>query len=106
MSDLVEFLKARIADELANVRSLAAGFDGEMWTEYSEAEARIVDLHSGPHRCPGKPDYAQPTVGHYIGCETMRLLAFDRRDDPEFRDEWLPSDLPRVVRTEGGQRDA
>lgn len=109
MSDLIEFLRARIAEEQENLQSLGSYFDPgdeEMWTEYSEAEARLVDLHSGPHVCPGSIEHAQPSSGGYVGCDTIRLLAFDRRDDPAFRHEWLPTEVPRVVRTDAPHGDS
>ena len=108
MSDLVEFLRTRIAEGFDNVRSLAANFDPgdeEMWTEYSAAEALIVELHASPHPCPGNAEHAQPPDRPYVGCDTIRLLAFDYRDEPEFRDEWLPTELPRIVRTDAPHGD-
>jgi hypothetical protein len=51
--------------------------DEEMWTQYSEAEARIVDLRSGPHPCPGNPEFAGTGGGpsHSLvienGCELL-----------------------------------
>jgi hypothetical protein len=103
MSDLVEFLKARLDDKerqaryrLEDTDSQYGAFELDPEEALAEVEAwrRIVDLCAAPlvdvtapgdserRFVPGEgPPWAEPV---------LRLLALPYADDPDCREEWKP----------------
>ena len=117
MSDLTEFLLARIAEDEAAAKSVqevepksaAAVFTSLAaptgTVEMSparvlaecEAKRRIVELHGddGTYRpivVGGEDYYVCRTcrAAALGGCETLRSLALPYADHPDYRDEWRP----------------
>ena len=112
MSDLTDFLLARIADDEAVAKSIDTGawedavstsrrFD-HVWRwsparvlAECEAKRRIVALHTGQHECVGikygKPDCVLVAPGFmYEDDPTLLLLATPYTDHPDYREEWKP----------------
>jgi hypothetical protein len=110
VSDLAEFLLARIAEDEAEAPDI---HDDDMWSDgcscnfparwlaECEAKRRIVELHSTEreHQCPnedGTSDYYNHLRGwaeeveHPQVCPTLRLLALPYADSEGYREEWRP----------------
>lgn len=98
---IIEFLKARIAEDEAN-----AGSWYESWKDTMDsmedrilaecaAKRRIVELHY-QDVVPGKFDLAEDhacdrgwgDVAYTEDCTTLRALAAVYSDHPDYRDEW------------------
>jgi len=112
MSAIVEFLRARLAEDEAVAReALAVEWADEDWpaevyddgvrnraVAYSprralrEAEARwaIVDEHGGRPPYHVDPCDAHDATFATIPCDTLRFLAAVYSDHPDYRDEWRP----------------
>ena len=118
MSDLADFLLARIAeDEAVAKRAVEDGAEylaydngstGHDWLSESgeydparvlaecEAKRRIVGLHTGQHECVGEK-YGDPQACIYVSPgfmheddPTLRLLALPYAGHPEYDERWRP----------------
>lgn len=117
MTDLAEFLLARVAETIADARYVQAQAvtDGDdpgdprraelCLARYvlveCEAKRRIVAMHHDDreHACPNE-DGATDHYGHLHGwaeedqypqiCPTLRLLALPYADHRDYREEWRP----------------
>jgi hypothetical protein len=107
MSDLVEFLRARL-DEDEKAAQLAKRAIDQDWhlvparMVYSprvvladiDAKRRIINLHSkGYEDNPGSiapQGWCTVCDGEPLPCPTLRLLALPYADHPDYRDEWRP----------------
>ena len=110
MSDLAEYLLARIAEE--DVVAFGAAQEEELFgslAQYAEGDddprlahaarwrpervrieavtrRQIVQMHAEPqHGCAGVPGQRVP-----VPCPTLRLLALPYAGCPGYRDEWRP----------------
>lgn len=116
MSDLVEFLLARIAEDEEYANSLAAfesflgsagiGPSGARLLAECEAKRRIVAVHERVDRrgadgspvtaddvcsqCAEFDFYPWEGVADEWPCPTLRALTLPYADHPDYRDEWRP----------------
>lgn len=116
MSDLVEFLRARLT-ELESKALRARDGDQAQFVESDtdiepllfndkgefdlpdrvlrevSAKRRIVELHgSDPHECVTWDEVLGGTcTGYELDCPTLRLLALPYAEHPDYREEWRPS---------------
>jgi hypothetical protein len=106
MTDLREFLRARVAEDEAVARGVIDGTTLDMaeelpigcWSErrvLAECEAKraIIDLH--PRCRPDSPDTHCVCECEWSGCsegecQTLRALALPYADHPDYLDEWRP----------------
>jgi hypothetical protein len=102
MSELIEFLRARLDDDQEAVNwdehpdpstgtFLTFIGDGEISTSTRrvaaeiDAKRRIIDLHSGDNDEP-----CQTGNWVYEPCPTLRLLTLPYADHPDYQPEWRP----------------
>ena len=110
MSDLVDFLMARIEEDERLARramtwpsvgsldvSMALSVTGRHLLADCEAKRAIVELHKPYRRIVGigcevclQPRHL-PADAPGWPCETLRLLAVSYSSHPDFRAEWLPA---------------
>jgi hypothetical protein len=98
MTDLAEFLLARIAEDEQAAEATRASFGDEGCYECSlgrplrvladcEAKRRILELHkSGDAWCDHCSGWYGPDPA--ADCPTLRLLALPYADHPDFREGW------------------
>jgi uncharacterized protein DUF6221 len=110
MSDLAEFLLARIAEDEEAVRGISSGsgdpdfyWGPDRVRGECAARRRIVELHRAIDIYPRWPegDCAEcsdsgasgAVDGHFSvehPCPTLRLLALPHAEHPDYLDEWRP----------------
>ena len=102
MSDLAEFLRARITEDGAMVPSEHAGEDYgtgfnldsvtvevgcPRWLAECEAKRAIVELH----HAAGRSGLCDECHSKVWPCPTLRLLALPHAGHPDYREEWRPA---------------
>lgn len=99
MSDLIEFLQSRLAEQsktVALLRTLAAVLHenarpvladvASQLQRDADAKRRILDEHA-----PGRdPCDAHDASFETIPCDTVKLLALPYADHPDFKESWRP----------------
>lgn len=100
VSDLAEFLRARLAeDRWVTYNPAFMPVTGPGLSDLvkrarakTEAERRTVDLHGhAPHECVAWDELLGETCTCYeMACPTLRLLALPYADHPDYRPEWRP----------------
>jgi len=95
MSDLTDFLLARIADDKRDAEGLEDDGTYGTWSHWvlaeCEAKRQIVALHTsdGGHECPAGFDSPGDSFVDYTrDCHTLRLLAIPDAGHPDYRQEW------------------
>ena len=89
MSDLAEFLLARIAEDEQYEQSPHADHNEHTYLRAMaerEAKRRIVELH----HTAGRSGLCDECHSKVWPCPTLRLLALPYADHPDYREEWRP----------------
>lgn len=96
MTDLIEFLRARLDEDAERWRHLADQGEQGYWDFHLaevDAKRRLLAVHTferkpGAHDCPG--EWAGYSDDPDEPCPTLRLLALPYADHPSYREEWRP----------------
>jgi hypothetical protein len=90
MTDLVDFVHARLDDDEAAAYDIARNDPARALADV-EAKRRIVAEHArmAPRYCR-TCDYAGEQDGRRYGCTTLRLLALPHAGHPDYQEEWRP----------------
>ena len=97
MSDLGDFLLARIAEDEEQARPMVClwPYDGGWSSTHvarvlaqCAAKHRIVEQHDETHECPQDGDSSGWWDG--VPCGVLRRLSLPYADHPDYREKWRP----------------